>query len=206
MSAIPQPGSNVRPIFVDETEARRAELQKAWLAAGGSIRAVGQIVDIENKLILHSAQSSYISGIDVGAVIAAHASCERDLLIRASHWVEEGEREPRKGFKLWGLGKLLEHYGSDIPSNLLSKLEALNIRRRTLYHYGHSETESGVSQSINAYVSRIGYGRLADEYERLGQRHPSPKEVHEFACALMLRSWALEALEAAYAVRVWVSH
>lgn len=204
MSVAPRTGPTKTPITSDEVESRRAELIKAWLAVtGGSIRA-SKIADTENKLILDSAQSSYIHGIDVGAIIAAHASCERDLLIRATHWVEEGEHEPPKGFEMWGLGKLLKHYRADIPSHLFPKLEALNLRRRTLYHYGHSDTESGVMQSAGAYVERHGYERLAVEYERLYQHSPGPKQMFEFACNAMLRNWALEALEAAYAVRMWV--
>ena len=204
MSETPPPGTTrMAAIVSDDFESRRADLQKVWLVSGGGSISAMKIADPENALILNSAQSSYVHGIDVGAVIAAHASCERDLLIRATHWTEEGEREPPRGFEMWGLGKLLKHYRADIPSHLFTKIEALNVRRRTLYHYGHSHTETGVGRSVGAYVERHGYGHLAVEYERIYQCSPGPKQMFEFASKAMLRSWALEALEAAYGARTW---
>ena len=186
----------------DETEARRSEVLRVF-AASPNPMSVATVVDVENGLILTTAMQAYVKGVDVAAVITGHASAERDLLIRASHWAERREPEPPRKFEMWGLGRLIDYYRSELKSDLLSSLSTLNIRRRTLYHYGHSQTASGLNQSTHAYIAKHGTGSLVAEYSTMHGQRPDQKELFEHSTRTMLRGWALDSLETALAARAW---
>jgi hypothetical protein len=188
----------------DESQSRRQDALAA-LAKSSNLMSIGIVADVEGGLILLSAWQSYLKGVDVAAVITAHASSERDLLTRAAHWAEAGDRKPPKGFEMWGLGKLLQHYQSQLPTNLQSDLNELNARRRTLYHYGHSDTRTGVDPSTYAFIDSHGTTHIVDDYKRRYGRLPDPKETLEHATKMMLRGWALDALSTAIAVRAWAN-
>ena len=167
--------------------------------------AVGITVDVEGGLIIESAFSAYVRALDVAAIITAHASCERDLLIRAAHWHERGDPEPPRRFEMWGLGKLNNHFRSLLPLELFTRLDVLNVRRRTLYHYGHSAGATGVHASSLEYIERQGAESLYAAYKSEHGHLADQKDVLEFATRRMLREQALEAVEAAVQARTWAT-
>jgi len=162
------------------------------------------IADVEGGLILSSAFRSYAEGVDVAAIITAHASCERDLMVRAAHWQSRGESGPQD-FNRWGLGRLIGFYRSALPEDLITALEQLNDRRKTLYHYGYSESVTGIIALTYAYIAKRTQTALYAAYQELHAQAPDPKELLAFAEDEMLRDFALESLRAASRVREWAN-
>jgi hypothetical protein len=196
---LPAPGAESA-----EAETRRTDLLKA-VSTSPNTMSIGMIADIEGGLILESAVASYGRGVDVAAIITSHASCERDLLIRASRSHELSESEPPKAYVMWGLGKLVDYFVSELPAELSAKLLLLNVRRKNLYHYGHSDSEIGIRDSTHKYIHQRGQPALYEEYERRHGQIPDQTELLEFATHAMLRKQALEAIESAFATRAWAT-
>lgn len=190
------------PTESEETQSRRKDFSGVLARMNRPFR-LGLISDVEGGLILTSALQSYIDGNDVSAIIASHASSERDLLSRAFHWRERGEPTPPKNFERWGLGGLIEFYRTDLPSDLVSRLERLNDRRKTLYHYGYADTAAGIRPLTYGYVEQYTQSKLQDAFHDKHARFADPKELLDFATGAMLREFALESVGTAAQTREW---
>lgn len=187
-----------------DLESRREDAMRVWATSSRPL-SVAVLPDVEARLILQSAFDAYIGAVDVAAIISAHASCERDLLSRVAHWAELGEAQPSRNVDRLALGTLIGHFKVRLPTELTEALERLNDRRRTLYHYGHSNGVRGVRETTTAFMQAHGQTALSDAYERRHQQNPDRKQLLQFAMDHMLQEHALEALTTALATRAWAT-
>lgn len=98
---------------------------------------------------------------------------------------------------------MIKFYRTGLPSDLVSRLERLNDRRKTLYHYGHADSVAGIRPLTYGYVQQQTQSRLQDAFHDKHARFADPKELLDFATGAMLREFALESLGAAAQAREW---
>jgi hypothetical protein len=82
-------------------------------------------------------------------------------------------------------------------------LERLNDRRKTLYHYGHADSATGIRPLTYEYVQHHSQSKVQDAFRDRHARFADPKELLDFATGAMLREFALESLGTAARAREW---
>jgi hypothetical protein len=136
----------------------------------------------ESAFLFFDAIASYIDGCFASALVAAHASCERQLAGRVAH-VSYRSALPR-GWERWGLGRLLEYakaqdwYSADVQA----LLEEVNAKRRNFYHYDRMRVDTLFFRTYEQMPWRGKWHIYGDMWK-------------------VLRSDALQALRAAFVIR-----
>ena len=160
------------------------------------------MVDVEDSYLLSDAVLCYLNGADAGTIFCAHASCERDLaaLIQASGSAPSGSER-------WGLGALVSHCADQglMPSDLLDNLRILNDHRKTLYHYGHSESDTALRQRTYELIHEVGSSKLREDFKERHGYDGDNKEVYRIAMDRVLQQNALSALTTGFMLRSWLA-
>jgi hypothetical protein len=135
----------------------------------------------ESGVFLGEAVGCYLHGHFAASLVCAHATCERELAGRVAH----NPTTAPKGWERWGLGRLIQHarergWHSDAT---IEFLEAVNERRRSVYHFRDFSADGGLFR--RTYAARPWQGKEAINVDMSDQ----------------LRMDALEAIRAALAVR-----
>lgn len=161
--------------------------------------ALGFVADVEGYYLIADALRSYVNGADASAIFCAHATCERELALV----VAERPSQP-KNWERWGLGPLVSHCASEnlLPQTLVSRLNDLNDHRKTLYHFGHTDSDSALMARAHAYVEEIeSEGGIWRQFEDVNGFKGDTKEVWRFALDTALKLTALESIETALMLR-----
>jgi hypothetical protein len=190
----------VKNVVVTE-EDRSRDLSDA-IGAMRNPAGLGITVEPEDSILLQDAFVCYRAGADAGAVFCAHAASERDLAAFVAH-----SRTPPKQHRRWGLGQLITHCRAVelVPLEILNSLEVSNEHRRTLYHYGHSGSDSSILKRTVSQAEEAGTGAVLDAYQAtFGRSCSGMKELLEFALAQEMRATALGAIRAALNLRSWL--
>lgn len=111
------------------------------------------------------------------------------------------------GSKHWGLGALVSHCANAglIPSDLLDNLRLLNDHRKTLYHFGHSESETALLQRTDELIREIGSSKLCEDFQEERGYEGDNNQVFKFAMDRVLRQNALSARSTAFKLRSWLA-
>ena len=184
-----------------DTESRRGDVA-AVLEMMKSPVGLGLTASPEDAYLLSDAVRCYTHGGDVGAVFCAHASCERDLAAS----VQASGGAPARA-KMWGLGALVDHLeeADALPSDLVTRLRDLNEARKTLYHYGHSESEDALMHRTSRLIAERGGATVRAELAEQRGAAGDNKDVWLFAIELTLRQIALEAVTTGLLLRSWIA-
>jgi hypothetical protein len=184
-----------------EQDKRRADVRAAMKVMKSPL-GLAVTVDVEDTYLLSDATRCYISGADAGTIFCVHASCERDLAAMVKHSDVAPPRSER-----WGLGNLVAHFAAQgpMPPDLLERLAELNEHRKTLYHYGHSESETALRWLTSNLIEEVGAFRLREEFKQLHGYDGDNKEVWKFAMDRVLQRNALSALTTGFMLRSWLA-
>lgn len=186
----------------DSDLVRRQRLLSAALSRMTNLAGLGLTVDVEDSYLLSNAQLCFARGADAGAVFCAHASCERDLaaLVGAA-----GSGPAR--WERWGLGPLVTHCAEQhgLPTDIARQLVELNESRKTLYHFGHSDSETALRQSTQTLIAEVGSRALRDEFAKIHGHEGGNKDVWRYAMDRALEQKALSSIEAALQLRSWLA-
>lgn len=182
-------------------EKRRADIRDA-MKVMDSTMGLGLTVDAEDAYLLSDALRCYINGADAGTIFCVHASCERDLaaMLQASGSAPAGSQR-------WGLGTLVAHCAAQrlVPSDLLDNLRILNDHRKTLYHYGHSESDTALRMRTSEFIQEDGLSKLHEEFNDRHGYEGGNKDVYKFAMGRVLQRDALSALTTGCMLRSWLA-
>lgn len=189
------------PSFESEQEKRRADVRAA-IATMDSPMGLGITVDAEDQYLLSDAVRCYLGGADAGTIFCAHASCERDLAAMVKH---SGFASANSG--RWGLRALVSYCATQgtMPQDLIQRLSILNDHRKTLYHYGHSESETALRRRTSELIKEVGSSKLREEFREQHGHEGGNKEVWAFAMGRVLQQNALSGLTAAFKLRSWLA-
>jgi hypothetical protein len=184
-----------------QQDKRRADVWAAMKVMDFPM-GLGLTVDVEDTYLLSDAVLCYISGADAGTVFCAHASCERDLAAMVRHSDSVPARSER-----WGLGALISHCAAQgvMPADLLDRLRVLNDHRKTLYHYGHSDSADALRRRTSELIEEVGPSKLRDCFKQQHGYDGDNKEVWRFAMDSALQQNALSALTTAFMLRSWLT-
>lgn len=183
-----------------EQDKRRADIRVAMKVMDSPF-GLGLTVDPEDAYLLSDAMRCYINGADAGTIFCVHASCERDLaaMLHASGSAPVGSQR-------WGLGVIVSHYADQglMPSHLLDNLRILNDHRKTLYHYGHSESDTALRQRTYDLIHDVGSSKLREDFRERRGFEADNKELYAFAMDCVLQRNALSALTTGFMLRSWL--
>ncbi|MEU7823002.1 hypothetical protein [Catellatospora sp. NPDC049133] len=184
-----------------EQERRRGEIRAAMRVMDSPL-GLALAVDPEDSYLLSDAVRCYINAADAGTIFCVHASCERDL---ASMLAASGSA-PAAAHR-WGLGALVTYCASQglMPPEILGELRELNDHRKTLYHYGHSESDTALRQRTLELIQEIGHSELSAEFEEKHGYGGENKEIFAFAMDRVLQRNALSALTTGFRLRSWLA-
>ena len=187
-------------LFESEQEKRRDDVRAA-MAVMDSPMGLGITVDAEDQYLLSDAVRCYIGGADAGTIFCAHASCERDLAAMVKHSGSAPANSER-----WGLGAFVSHFAAQaaMPPDLLNRLRILNDHRKTLYHYGHSESDTALLRRTSELIEEVVPSKLHDDFREQHGYEGDNKEVWRFAMDRVLQQNALSALTTAFKLRSWL--
>ncbi|GIF56693.1 hypothetical protein [Asanoa iriomotensis] len=183
-----------------EQDKRRADVRAAMNVMDSPV-GLGLTVDFEDTYLLSDAIRCYINTADAGTIFCVHASCERDLaaMVQASGFAPAGSQR-------WGLGALVaycEHH-EQMPPDLLDNLRILNDHRKTLYHYGHSESDNALRRRTSDLIQEVGSSKLREDFKEQRGFEGDNKEVYVFAMDRVLQRNALAALTTGFMLRSWL--
>lgn len=135
----------------------------------------------ESGQFLLEALACYEGGLYLASLTCAHATCERELAGRVAH---AGAIAP-EGWERWGLGRLIQHARTQAwhSASTLELLEAVNEKRKTVYHFRELDAEGGLFWRTYADTGWHGFRDMRADLKE------------------QLRMDALEAIRAALAVR-----
>jgi hypothetical protein len=188
-------------IHQTEQDERRANIRTAMKSMDSPL-GLGLTVDVEDAYLLADAIRCYINGADAETIFCSHASCERDL----AAMVQSSDSAPARSHR-WGLGALVDHLAAQgsMPSDLLDRLRILNDQRKSLYHYGHSESETALRRRTSDLIQELGRSKLDEDFKKRHGRGGDNKEVWSFAMDRVLQENALAALATAFLLRSWLT-
>ncbi|QCB50020.1 hypothetical protein E5720_06945 [Rhodococcus sp. PAMC28707] len=123
----------------------------------------GLTADVEDSYLIRDAARCYRAAADSGTIFCAHASCERDLAVT----IQMSGAKPQ-GSDRWGLGRIVDHLARDgvLPQDLAVELRTLNDHRKTLYHHGHSTSDTALTGRTSKYIYRVGSDSLRQQFEQ----------------------------------------
>ncbi len=184
-----------------EQDKRRAEIAAA-IKAMDNVIGLGFTVNVEDIYLLSDAVRCYRIGIDSGAIFCAHASCERDIAAML-----EATGAAPAGSQRWGLGALVSYCAKSdlIPVELTENLNRLNEHRKTLYHYGHTDSETALRQQAYRLIEEIGSENLRLDFQEERGYLGDNKELFRYAMDRVLRQNALLGLRTAFQLRSWLA-
>jgi hypothetical protein len=184
-----------------EQDKRRADVNAAMKVMDSPI-GLALMVDAEDAYLLTDAVRCYINGADAGTIFCVHASCERDLaaMVQASGSAPGGSQR-------WGLGALVSYCADQglMPSDLVDNLRVLNDHRKTLYHYGHSESDTALSQRTDELIQEVGSSKLHEDFKEQHGYEGDNKHIYAFAMDRVLQRNALSALTTGFMLRSWLA-
>jgi hypothetical protein len=165
----------------DGNSGRREEIEELVERYGGPWIYGSSAGGFESGLLLLESVRCYRSGADIACMLCAHASCERELAGILRWQVPAMPNSNR-----WGLGRLIRvgrernWFGADLEF----RLQSVNENRRTLYHLQDFNAPAGLWQRALSAAE-----------------NPATKDDVGSAIPGTLRRDALEAIDAAFAVR-----
>lgn len=185
----------------DERDKRRADVRAA-MATMESPSGLGITVDVEDRYLFSDAIRCYIVGADAGTIFCAHASCERDLAALVKH-----SGSAPKNSERWGLGSLVSHCVKQraIPQDLIDGLGVLNDHRKTLYHFGHSESDVALRSRTNELIEELGSAKVRGDFREKHGYDGDNKSIWRFAMDRVLQQNALMSLATAFQLRSWLA-
>ena len=107
----------------------------------------------------------------------------------------------------WGLGAFVTYLTAQgsMPADLLDRLSILNDHRKTLYHYGHSETDTALQARLGRHLDKVGESTIRKSFKEAYGHEGDNKEVWRYAMDSVLREDALAALTTALMLRSWLA-
>ncbi len=116
-------------------------------------------------MLYTDAAAAYIAGAYASALVAAHATCEREL----AGWVDSlGAAAPARA-KTWGLGALTAYaeQQSALPPDLIALLFEVNEQRKLLAHFKDGSEPGTLWRRALAAVDSPDRARFEQEVDRL---------------------------------------